>query len=276
MRRIQLSASRRAHPATVPMKPGDRFLDGVPGTYIERILDAAPGNEIASGKFDSPESSAALAVNTFGFFLHRPRALPPLPGCPDTLGAAGSLSLETTVRFPWRGGRRPVLDCLVATPSALIGIESKRYEPFRGAKTAHLSDTYWRPVWGARMKGYERVRDLLSKNPHYFAFLDAAQLVKHAFGLRSEVYGPGAHRGLTPFLYYVYAEPKSWPGTGRRVDAAAITGHREEIVSFARLVEGDAVTFVSCTYHRLLEAWLRDHGEEIGAHARAVTARFSP
>ena len=190
-------------------------------------------------------------------------------------GATGALHLNE-IAAARAGGRRPVLDCLVATPSALIGIESKRYEPFRGAKTAHLSDTYWRPVWGARMKGYERVRDLLSKNPHYFAFLDAAQLVKHAFGLRSEVYGPGAHRGLTPFLYYVYAEPKSWPGTGRRVDAAAITGHREEIVSFARLVEGDEVTFVSCTHHRLLEAWLRDHGEEIGAHARAVTARFSP
>ena len=113
-----------------------------------------------------------------------------------------------------------MLDCLVATPSALIGIESKRYEPSRGAKTTHFSDTYWRPVWGTRMKGYERVRELLGKNPHYFAFLDAAQLVKHAFGLRSEVYGPGTHHGLTPFIYYVYAEPKNWPGTGRRVDAS--------------------------------------------------------
>ena len=258
------------------MKPGDRFLYGVPGPEIERIFDAAPGNEIASGKFDSPESSAALAANAFGFFLHRLRELPPLPGCPDTLGPARSLSLEATVRFPWRGGRRPVLDCLVATPSALIGIESKRYEPFRGAKAAHFSDAYWRPVWGARMNGYERVRDMLRENPSHFAFLDAAQLVKHAFGLRSEVHGQGAHRGLMPFLYYVYAEPQSWPGTGRLVDATAITGHREEIASFARLVGDDEVTFVSRSYHRLLEAWLRDHEEEVSAHARAVTARFSP
>ena len=47
----------------------DRFLPGVPGDDIERILNAAPGDEIKSGKFDSPESSSALAVNTFGFFL---------------------------------------------------------------------------------------------------------------------------------------------------------------------------------------------------------------
>ena len=183
-------AFRRLLPA--PMKSGDRFLNGVPGADIKRIIDAAPGNEIASGKFDSPESSAALAVNVFGFFLHRPQDLPPLPGCPDTIGPARSLTLETTVRFPWRGGRHPVLDCLVATPSALIGIESKRYEPYRGGKAAEFSKAYWRPVWGERMKGYERVRDLLRENPHCYAFLDAAQLVKHAFGLRTEVNGPGS------------------------------------------------------------------------------------
>ena len=59
---------------------GERFLPGVPGKQIEEIYNAAPGNEIASGKFDSSESSAALAANTFGFFLNRPGDLPPLPG----------------------------------------------------------------------------------------------------------------------------------------------------------------------------------------------------
>ena len=36
----------------------------------------AAGNEIATGKFDSPESSAALAANAFGFFLQRASELP--------------------------------------------------------------------------------------------------------------------------------------------------------------------------------------------------------
>ena len=58
-----------------------RFLPGVPGTQVEAILNAAPGNEIKSGKFDRPESSAALAANTFGYFLDRPEDLPALPGC---------------------------------------------------------------------------------------------------------------------------------------------------------------------------------------------------
>ena len=69
----------------------DRFLPGVPRTQIEEIYNAAPGKEIASGKFDSPESSAALAANTFGFFLNRPRDLPPLPGGEDVEWPASSL-----------------------------------------------------------------------------------------------------------------------------------------------------------------------------------------
>ncbi len=50
---------------------------------VDRILDAfakAPGNEIDSEKLSSPESSAALAANTFGLFLGRPHDLPPIPG----------------------------------------------------------------------------------------------------------------------------------------------------------------------------------------------------
>jgi len=255
--------------------PGDRFLPGVPGADIEEIINSAPGNEIASGKFDSPESSAALAVNAFGFFLHRPQKMPPLPGCPDAGWPASSLSLETKVRFPWPGGRHPVLDCLVATQSVLIGVESKRFEPYRKSKAAQFSDAYWRPVWGDRMKGYERTRNLLRENPKHYDFLDAAQLVKHAFGLRSEVHRLGTHCGLRPILFYVYAEPESWPD-GRRIHDNAMAGHRMEIASFTRLVAGDEVAFVPCPYRCLLDIWRQGHGEEIASHAKAVMERFSP
>ena len=256
-------------------RKSDRFLPGVPGADIERILAAAPGDEIGRGKFDHPESSAALAANAFGFFLHRAGELPPLPGCPDAGWPARSLAIEATVRFPWSGGRHPVLDCLVATPTTLIGIESKRFEPFRGHAAADFSEAYWRPVWGDRMKGYEHIRDSLRDAPHYYRRLDPAQLVKHAFALRSEVHRAGAHRGLQPILFYVHAEPEHWPKTGRRVDDDAKAGHRDEIARFAGLVAGDEVAFVSCTWQHLLGAWRHDRGEEIRAHAEAVLARYS-
>ena len=255
----------------------DRFLPGVPGAEIERIFNAAAGNEIESGKFDSPESSAALAANVFGFFLNRPQDLPPLPDCGRAGWPARSLAIEATVRFPWSGGRHPVLDCLVTTPSALIGIESKRFEPFRGKKSASFSDAYWRPVWGDDMKGYEGVRDKLRANGRLYDFLDAAQLVKHAFALRTAVHNRRSeHDGLASILFYLYAEPAVWPKNGRPIGDDEKAKHREEIARFARDVEGDEVAFVSCSYQRLLEDWARHKDGGIRAHAAAVTRRFSP
>lgn len=57
------------------------LLPGLPIDLIRACYAGAPGNEIASGKFANPESSAALAANTFGPFLVRPADLPPVPGC---------------------------------------------------------------------------------------------------------------------------------------------------------------------------------------------------
>ena len=56
------------------------FLPSVP---VEHVLDrfgAAGRNEVGSVKLESPESSAALAVNCFGWFISRPSRFPSLPG----------------------------------------------------------------------------------------------------------------------------------------------------------------------------------------------------
>ena len=250
-----------------------RFLPGVPGPQVEEMYNAA-GNEISSGKFDSPESSARLAANAFGFFINRPYDLPPLPGCEDEKRSATSLALEQTVRFPWRGGRHPVLDVLVTTPSALIGIESKRFEPFRLEPL--FSEAFWRPKWGERMRGYERVRDRLHDEEDRVEGLNATQLVKHALALRTQINRDGDSNGLHPILLYVYAEPKIWPLTGEPVDPQAIAVHREEISTFVNDVAGDEVRFVHCTYRELLAGW-RDSGTaDVRNHAEAVLRCFSP
>lgn len=253
-----------------------RFLPGVPGAEIESILNAAPGNEIATGKFDSPESSAALAVNAFGFFLRRASDLPALPGCEGEVWPARSLCIEAGLRFPWTGGRHPVLDCLVETPSALIGIEAKRFEPFRSKRPSSLSGAFWRLVWGEQMGGYERVRDGLRDHPERFAHLDAAQLFKHAFALRSAVHRRERRRTLRPILFYLYAEPEVWPANGAAVDERAKARHRNEIQTFGAAVVGDEVSFVPCPWRRLLDAWANQPDGRVRAHAQAVIARFSP
>ena len=253
-----------------------RFLPGVPGPEIEAIFAVAAGKELATGKFDSPESSAALAANAFGFFLRQAADLPPLPRCGGERWPARSLMLEAEVRFPWSGGRHPVLDCLVTTPSAFIGIESKRFEPFRGKRRSPLSNAYWHPVWGKRMRGYESIRDGLRGEPGRYGHLDAAQLVKHAFALRTAVHKRPEYRALAPILYYVYAEPDSWPNGGAAVDEGAKARHRAEIERFAAAVADDEVAFVSCSWRRLLETWARHENGRIRSHAAAVDVRFAP
>ena len=256
----------------------ERFLPGVPVAQAEAMINAVPGNEIKSGKFDSPESSAALAANTFGFFLNRPKDLPSLPKIDPDVWPVLSLDLERRVNFPWRGGRHPVLDVFVATPRAIIGVECKRFEPFRTLKDPHISEAFWRPKWGNSMNGYQSVRDALCRNKKLYAHLDAAQLFKHALALRAQVTLKGReHEGLIPILMYIYAEPEIWPRSGQFISEEAKSRHREEIVDFARRIEGDEVRFAACSYRELLQGWENADGlaPDVRDHAKAVAQHFA-
>lgn len=168
------------------------------------------------------------------------------------------------MRFPWSGGRHPWLDAAVETPSSLIGIESKRFEPFRDRKNAKLSDAYWRDVWGEGMQEWCAMRDRLRANPSSYKHLDAAQLVKHAFGLSTE-----ANRmGKNGALLYLYAEPRS----GRVIKREAFSKHREEIAEFSHAVFGSHLRFASCSWRE----WLSRGDQRAQGHAKRVLERFDP
>ncbi len=177
------------------------------------------------------------------------------------------------MRFPWSGGRHPCLDVLVTTASMLIGIESKRYEPFRAKSVATLSDVYWRAVWGDRMAGYARVRDGLREGTYSFRHLDAGQLIKHAFGLRTAANHKQLPQGLQPVLIYVYSEPDRWPDD-RPIPLAEIETHRQEIAMFADLVAGDEVAFCATTYRDMLRLWDCSPLLDVHQHVNAVRRRF--
>jgi len=241
------------------------FLPDLPEALILESLKRSPGNEIASGKFDSPESSAALAANAFGWFLERPDQLPPLPDVPQ--GRAEAVWLAAEMRFPWSGGRHPWLDVGLATHTTLIGIESKRYEPFRPAKNTGFSEVYDRPVWGANMGRYTQLqRDLVSGAQAYDA-LDAVQLIKHAYGIRTRA----EKRALGSVLVYLFAEPKFW-ASGKQVDRARVALHRREVAAFGRAVSGDEVVFVPLRWGNLIRQWAAIPA--LGAHVAALRERF--
>jgi hypothetical protein len=253
------------------------FLLGVPVSVVKAAYEAAPGNELERRKFESPESSSALVANTFGLFLEHPRALPPLPSTLDCGWPALSVTLEHEIRFPWAGGTHPWLDVLIVTSNALIGVESKRYEPFRSHDTGGFSHAYRRSVWGTKMTGYECCRDeIRNYGTGRFSRLDVTQLIKHAFALRTAVHRPERPEwlGKRPILYYLYADPERWPKNKGAVSKKDRLQHEAEVTAFSDMVTDDEVSFRSCSYSELLPAWMAQSNRMIAAHAAAVASRF--
>jgi len=248
------------------------LLPGVPVEVLERYRHAA-GDEIGSGKFTSPQSSAALAANTFGYFMKRPGDLPRFPKWTDAWSPRRA-EPEVEVRFPWAGGHHPWLDAIVETNNFLVGVESKRYEPFdshSSGDVSQFSEAYWRDKWGSGMQPYQWVRDGLAHRPQLFRYLNATQLVKHAFGLRTRA----IKDGKTPVLAYLYAEPAAWPGTaGKAIPDGALKEHAEEVRSFARMVAGGEVAFVHFTYGELLRTFDGSPLEHVRDHAKRLRERF--
>jgi hypothetical protein len=245
------------------------LLPYLPRERIKLCYAHSPGNELRA-KFMSAQSSAALVANAFGFFLGNPALLEGLPGGPIL-----TVDLEKSLRFPWSGGRHPYLDVVLTGSETLVGIESKRYEPFRGHTVAEISAAYRRPVWGAEMSGYEAIRDRLYFNPRAYRYLDAGQLIKHALALRTAVIRqpPGIHHGKRPVLVYLYAEPTAWPDQ-RAIPLETHAQHAAEIESFANAVAGNEVEFCSMTYRALLKCWSASRSQELQSHAQALSERF--
>lgn len=246
------------------------FLPGVPTDYVLDRLKNAGGDEIGSGKFASPESSAALAVNTFGWFHERPASLPMFSVLPCSASPVTAVEVEYCARFPWSGGRHPWLDAFIETSEEIIGVESKRFEPYRGRRhKIELSEAYDRKVWHDRMGPYETMRDKLRLGTESFELLDAAQLVKHAFGLVTE----GRAKSKRPYLVYLFAEPQKYQG--RFIDEDVKRKHREEIGRFSAAVNGAEVGFGSLSYREWLATW-PDSDPALMDHRAEIFKRFEP
>jgi Restriction Endonuclease associating with ARP len=241
------------------------FLPDVPIEYILKRLNSAAGNELESGKLASPQSSAALAVNAFGWFINRPKLMVDLPQLQNVDWPAVRVDIEYEARFPWRGGRHPWLDAVIETKSHLIGIESKRFEPFRDTKNTTFRSPYWREVWGDKMVPYENMRDALSTKKIRYKHLDAAQLVKHAFGLRTQA----NKRGLKPILVYIFVETIVEKPV--KVRQSMVDLHRLEINDFANRVEGAEISFHAFSYSE----WLATLTENAAEHAIRLTNMFN-
>jgi hypothetical protein len=202
--------------------------------------------------------------------MDRPGDLPPIPGTETWGWPAIDVAIEECAPFPWwPRGQHPWLDAFVETDTHIIGIESKRYEPHRSSKTEKFSKAYWRPVWGEHMAPFEKMRDELAAGNVAFKHLDAVQLVKHAFGLRTEA----VKRDKQPALVYLFAQPDAWPN-GRPILRVTHELHESEAARFAEAVSGAEVAFAHCTYDTLLRTFEASPLAALRGHAAKVRETF--
>ena len=235
-------------------------LPGVPAKAVQ-ALARLPGSDL-----DSPDSATALVADAFGWFLDRPRDLLPLPGVP--MGLPETLELGAELQLPMRGVRHPRLDVAVTSPTTLVGIAARRYQPFRPPKATAFTEPFDSRDWGPGMARYDSLRKTLAKG-HGYRHLDAVTLVKQAYALRTQ----GVKRARGAVLVYLHAAPECW-SSGKPVDPAAIARHATEILDFARAVKGDDVTFVPLGWAALLAQWAGVPA--LADHAAAIRDRFGP
>jgi hypothetical protein len=192
------------------------------------------GTVDAPGSMASLRSSSALAVNVFDAW--RGEDIGPLA----SLFAADRLSdrLRFEVQFPTGlKGIPPHLDVVIDREGGIpLAIESKFTEIYSPAHNDFRDSYFEKPgLWD----GFDRIRELASAiadGSVRFEHLGAAQLIKHALGLKN-AYGPMGFRLL--YLYY------GWP-------SEIADAHDVEVDRFAEIALSD-MEFAPMTYQELFE-----------------------
>jgi hypothetical protein len=233
------------------------LIEGVRLDDFEADLRQGDGNEL-EGKFRAAHSSSALAVNTFAPYKTNAAALR-FPDC----GGFTSLHFERKCPHGLVGRRSPNLDVLADGPNGIVAVESKCLEnlsphkaEFAPAYKAEIIDKRCGTKWFGEMLR-------LVEEPRKYRWLDAAQLVKHAFGLAYTF----PDRPVT--LLYVYWEPsnpEAYP---------FFAEHRAEVTRFAASIIGDGPEFVAMSYPELWKWWdTLSEPEWLSAHVGRLRTRY--
>ena len=245
--------------------PKLNLIAGVRFEDIEADLLQGDGSELRGNgrgrpaKFLAAHSSTALAVNVFGPFRRDPSALR-LPW-----GSAFSgLQFERKCPHGVGNGKPPNLDVLLDGPDGPVGIESKFMEII-GIHRAEFKPAYDADLKGARRETpWFHEMQKLSANADTYRWLNASQLVKHAFGLAYSF----PHSRST--LAYLFWEPRN---------AAAhplFAEHRAELARFSHAVAGGEPAFVWMSYPELWAWWggLTDGNAELASHVSLLRQRY--
>ena len=232
----------------------DNLVPGVRPEDFEADLRQGDGNEL-DGKFRAAHSSSALAVNSFGPFRRHIGEL-------SLLGAEPFQCLHFERKCPTGlRGNAPNLDVLLEGEKATIGIESKLTE-YMDKHQAHFSKAYLQIHDDRRCQPWFTEMRCLVEDPERYSWLNAAQLVKHAFGLAH------TYRGEAVTLLYLYWEPRNAD------EHSVFSEHRKEIQEFTKRLKGSSPSFRSLSYPELWNSWSETGPDWLRKHLVALDSRY--
>jgi hypothetical protein len=214
--------------------------------------ELARGSELAArgavpARIHSLTSSAAIVVNVFAYWRDRPNAaLVAALGFEAGEGVALTFEEPLPTELP---GEPPFADVALRWPNGdLVPIESKFTEWLvrRPLNKRVFKDKYFPEglgIWSAAaLPRCQELAEDLQEGSERFKFLNAAQLVKHALGLRKL----GQRRLAVVYLHY------DWPGREAEV-------HRSELERLRQRLAGE-VDLRVLTYQQLYAALRTEPG----------------
>lgn len=162
-----------------------------------------------------------------------------------------------------RAATPPNLDVVAETEGHIVAVESKCTE-YMTPKAAKFSDTYRDEIIDDRREGpwfKEMMR--LREVPDAYRHLDAAQLIKHAFGLAN------TFPDRKVVLGYLFWEPVN------HRDFPLFVEHRNEIEEFSERLSGAAPELAWGSYDQIWSEWDNALGGDwIKMHVSRLRARY--
>ena len=240
-RRIEAALrAKRGLDDTYVKRPEDNLLFPERASEVLQSLCSGSGGELtgAHPKFHSVGSSSALAVNSFFYWTDHIDEL-------KIADHSGFKSLDFERKFTsGLGGTPPNPDVYLDRNNRPICVEAKFLEPL-AQKKAQFNESYDQIADARTSSKWYVLYDTLKKAPETFTWLDAAQLVKHFFGITNR-----KHDLLNPQLAYVYWEPTD---ASRFVEYRE---HRDEVERLREIVDGDSLLgFLAIRYADLWNEW---------------------
>lgn len=247
-------------------------------------------------KMSALHSSSALVVNLFQYWQNQEINKTPLlialglVNDNDKVGDVKIIKFEEKLQIKYEDGKiiknvkfgTPNLDVMIEFGDKIIAIESKFTEPYinESDKNSKMQDSYiekeslWRGIphieklaKAIHDKKYQieiekKEGQVIKRKPKH---LDAAQLIKHILGLRTDDDKEILKNKEIILLYLWYDVPNS----------EEAKEHQEEIEAFASIAKADGIDFRHITYQKVISYLEENYKNEHEDYIKYLVERYS-